>query len=134
MQAVKVDVKSTVLLMPAQPMPRAELVVVEVSRLRPKGVDEVKMETQELLDMFSYLQGVTPAGPGQPPMRWPANLGVDFYLTRAPATILGCKVRTACPSSSTLWKSSPVLEIMHKGMLRPIVHVRTIRYSWCIRV
>lgn len=93
MQAAKVDLKFQVLVVPVQSLPKAELVVLEVSRLRPKGSDECKMETQELLDMTAYLQGAAPSGPGVPPMRWPANLGMDFYLTRAPNTILSCKVK-----------------------------------------
>jgi hypothetical protein len=102
MKAAKVDTKSTVLLVPVQSLPRAELVVMEVSRLRPKGTDECKFETQELLDMVSYLQGSTASSPGVPPMRWPANLGMDFYVTQPPSTILSCKVLVPVTGNSFL--------------------------------
>ena len=104
------DTKSLVLAVPVQSLPKAELVVMEVSRLRPKGTDECKIETQELLDMVAYLQGSVPSSPGVPPMRWPANLGMDFYLTRAPNTILSCKVYTHVSAQLHLsWSAVDVL-------------------------
>lgn len=115
------DTKSLVVAVPVQSLPKAELVVMEVSRLRPKGTEECKLETQELLDMVAYLQGSVPSGPGVPPMRWPANLGMDFYITRAPSTILSCKVCTC--ASRHLCLSWAAMSMLLKSLVCGLVHV-----------
>ena len=93
-QAAKLNPKDTVLAepVPIESLPAASLIVLQVTRLRPKGAEELRLETTELCGWFDYLQGVRGAAPGQSPVRWPASVGYDFYLVQSPL-VLSCKVR-----------------------------------------
>ena len=91
-QVCKLTPKDTVIVEQSERLPAAELVTLQVSRLRPKGAEECRFETAELLDMVQHLQGMVPAAPGARPRRWPATINHDFYLVRE-GTILVCKVR-----------------------------------------
>lgn len=91
-QSSKLSVNDVVAAEPVHSLPPASLVVLQVSRLRPKGADEARFETSQLCSMFEHLQGVKPAAPGMRPCRWPATVGHEMYLTEPPL-ILGCKVR-----------------------------------------
>ena len=91
-QSSKLSVNDVVAAEPVHSLPPASLVVLQVSRLRPKGADEARFETAQLCSMFEHLQGIKPAAPGARPCRWPATVGHELYLTDSPL-ILGCKVR-----------------------------------------
>ena len=90
-QVCKLTVKDTVIVEPSEKLPPAELVTLQVSRLRPKGAEECHFETAELLQLVQHLQGLVGAAPGARPARWPATINHDFYLSRE-STILVCKV------------------------------------------
>jgi hypothetical protein len=85
-------VKDTVVAEAISELPAASLVALQVVRLRPKGCDECRFETAELLEMMQYLQGIGGSAPGARPKRWPASINHDLYLVRE-GTILSCKVR-----------------------------------------
>ena len=85
-------VKDVVVAEAAGPLPPAALVILQVSRLRPKGSDEARFETAQLADMFAYLQGAAPAAPSRPPQRWPACINLEFYLKQE-GVVLACKAR-----------------------------------------
>lgn len=92
LQACKLDVKDTVTAEPSEALAPAQLVTLQVKRLRPKGTDEVRFETEDLTGMMQYLQGLQGHVPGAKPRRWPATVNHEFYLVRE-STILSCKVR-----------------------------------------
>lgn len=81
-------------------LPRAELVVMQVCRLRPKSTEECRIETADILAWTAYLRGEVPPAPGAPPRRWPVNVGFDYYLTPK-GMILSCKVCPARGSAAT---------------------------------
>lgn len=78
---------------PVRGLPRAELVVMQVCRLRPKSTEECRIETADIIAWTAYLRGEVPQAPGAPVRRWPVNLGFDYYLTPK-GMILSCKART----------------------------------------
>jgi hypothetical protein len=95
LQVCKLSVKDTVAAEPVDRLPPAALVTLQVARLRPKGADECRFESDELVARMRYLTGAESAVPGARPKRWPASIRHDFYLVWE-ATILSCKVRAAC--------------------------------------
>eukprot|EP00892_Ulva_mutabilis_P006709 jgi/Ulvmu1/440/UM001_0447.1 len=87
----KLEVKDLVVAEPVRGLPRAELVVMQVSRLRPKSTEECRIETADIVAWTAYLRGEVPPAPGAKARRWPVNLGFDYYLTPK-GMILSCKV------------------------------------------
>lgn len=94
LQVAKLEVKDIVVAEPVRSLPRAELVVMQVCRLRPKSTEECRIETADIVAWTAYLRGEVPPAPGAPKRQWPVNLNMDYYLTPK-GMILSCKV---CPT------------------------------------